>query len=104
MQKMNLLKDTRGYWGETFMKTVSIVIPAYNEEKYISILLEKILQVPIALKSEEKLSISDCLISSGSTSRVESYPRKSSSTLALLASRPTVSNAFPNSTARGKPT
>ena len=29
------------------MKTVSIVIPAYNEEKYISTLLEKILQVPI---------------------------------------------------------
>ena len=47
MQKMNLLKDTRGYWDETFMKTVSIVIPAYNEEKYISILLERILQVPI---------------------------------------------------------
>ena len=47
MQKMNLLKDTRGYWGETFMNTVSIVIPAYNEEKYISILLGKILQVPI---------------------------------------------------------
>jgi len=28
------------------MKTVSIVIPAYNEEKYISNLLKKILQVP----------------------------------------------------------
>lgn len=57
----NGLPDTSRKWGRVVIKKLSIIIPAYNEEKTIELILDKIKEVNLMRNIEKELIVvNDC--------------------------------------------